>query len=191
MKRLREALIAVVVLGTGVALGTAGTHAAFSSKTANDGNRLATGTVTLGHDATQRMFSSTGVKGGTALPARCIVIEYSGTLPATVRIHATANGALKDHVTMKLERGTLARDLGGDCTGFVRDSTDHAGLGAGLLANRTLATFPSGWSAGIVDPATWTSGTARAYRFTPTLADVAAAQGESVAFDVTWEARQS
>lgn len=190
MRRVREALIAVVVLGAGVALGTAGTHAAFSSQTANDGNRLATGSVTLAHDATQRMFSSTDVKGG-ALPARCIVIEYSGTLPATVRIHATANGALKDHVTMKVERGTLPRDLGGACTGFARDSADHAGLGAGVLADRTLASFPSGWSTGIADPATWTGGTARAYRFTPTVADAAAAQGESVAFDVTWEARQS
>ena len=190
MRRLRETLIAVVVLGAGVALGTAGSHAAFSAQTSNEGNRFVTGSVAIGHDATQRMFAATDVKGG-ALPAKCIVVDYSGSLPATVRIHATANGTLKDHVTMKVERGTLPRNLDGDCTGFVRDTADHKGLGPGVVADRTLASFPADWAGGITDPEGWTNGTERAYRFIPTVAAVAGSQGASVAFDVTWEARQS
>lgn len=192
MPRLRTLLAGLLLVGVGGVLGATGTFSAFGSQAETPGNRLATGTVVLGDDDTDtRMFDVASLHPDDAPAPRCIAVRSSGSLAAEVRIHATSAGALPPHLTIKLERGTLAEGLGGACTGFAADAANHSGLGPGVLANRTLASFPSSWATAIADPGSWSNGTVVGYRLTPTLSAAAAAQGENATFTVTWEARQA
>ena len=191
MKRVRTILLGLVVVGVGAALGATGTFSAFSAQTDNGGNRMTTGTVVLADDdAGTRMFNIAAARPG-ALTARCIVVSYTGTLPAEVRLFAATAGLLPPYLTMKVERGTLPAGQGGSCAGFNPDATDYTGAGPGVIADRGLAAFPTAYGAGIVDPSSWGNGMSRGYRFTPTLSSDPLAQGRSATFSVTFEARQS
>jgi len=189
----RVARLALVLGVLGLVAGGEG-YAAFSSSTENPGNSFAAGSVALSdNDAGAALLSLTGASPGDST-TRCITVTYDGSLPATVRLYGSVSGALASHLELTVTRGTEAAPSFGSCSGFTADSSDYVGAGSGVVYSGTLASYPSSYASGIVDPvpgspATWTTSEAHTYRFTVSLNDDPAAQGESATASFTWEAR--
>ena len=194
----RIGLSALVVGLLGILSGIA-THAAFSDTTVNSGNGFTAGTVALtDNDADGPVLTLTN-----AVPddtdSGCIIVDYVGTLPASVRLYGTTTGTgLDQYLNVTVTRGTIAGSPSpfDSCNNFVADSTNYVGAGAGVLYFGTLAAFPDSYASGIVDPSsgtpeTWTTGESHVYRFDVILQDNAAAQGLDAAQEFTWEARNN
>jgi len=190
----RRVVRLALVLGVLGLVAGGGSYAAFSSSTANPGNSFAAGNVALSdNDAGAALLSLTGAGPGDST-TRCITVTYDGSLPATVRLDGSVSGALASHLELTVTRGTEAAPSFGSCSGFTADSSDYVGAGSGVVYSGTLASYPSSYASGIVDPvpgspATWTTSEAHTYRFTVSLNDDPAAQGESATASFTWEAR--
>jgi Concanavalin A-like lectin/glucanases superfamily len=166
---------------------------AFWSTTSNSGNSLQTGTVTIrDNDLSAAMLSLIGARPGST-DTSCIEVEYTGTLPSTVRLYATTAGTIAPYLTLTVTRGTMPSAFD-SCTGFEADGTNYVGAGLGVVYSGSLSAFPTSYASGLVDPyATppeeWTTGEKHAYRFVVSLDDVSAAQSKSGSATFTWEAR--
>lgn len=195
MRRLRKLSTTVLVLGL-IAGAVATTFSAFSSTTSNPGNSFAAGTVAIGdNDAGSAMFDLSGLKPGDSA-SRCVLVTYTGSLDATVRLYGTVSGALAPYLTLTVTRGTDSSPSFSSCTNFTPDAADHIGAGAGVIFSGTLAAYPSTYAAGIVDPVsgspeTWTTSESHTYRFTVTVQDDNGAQSASASATLTWEARNA
>lgn len=180
------------------AVGGASTYAAFSSVTANEGNAFDAGTVTIGdNDTGSQMFAMSNLKPGDS-DTGCIVVTYTGSLPATVRLYGTTGGTgLDQYLSLVVTRGTFGTVPAFDsCSGFTADPTDYTGAGAGVVYTGTLQGFADDYTAGLVDPTSpspesWTNGETHVYRFQITQQDVNAAKGLTATQTFTWEARNS
>jgi predicted ribosomally synthesized peptide with SipW-like signal peptide len=177
MKRAREVLMLLLLLGLGLAGGGIGTFASWAASTQNDGNQLATGTVDLtDSDGGSTVFNITNVSPSAPPAPRCVVVTNSGSLAVQVALYASVSGQLKDYLSMKVSRGAV----GGTC----------ASPGATtVLFDSTLTTFPTTSGSAIVDPATWAAGQSRPFIFEFTVANDENAQGKSVSIGMTWEGR--
>lgn len=192
-RRLSERLFLsfCVVVGMGIAAGVPA-FALFGDLAPNGDNSFQAGTVTLSDDdAGSAMFSLTGMKPTDAAVSRCILVTYGGSVPATVRLYATASGTLASYLNLTVTRGTGASF--GSCGSFSADATDYLGSGPGVVYSGTLAGYPTSYAAGIVDPPsggaeTWTTSETHAYRFTVSVQDNSSAQGTSASAGFTWEA---
>ncbi len=194
-----KALSTALVLGL-VGLGAgAGTWSAFSDTTENADNQFAAGTVTISdNDADGRMFQMSGMKPGD-FDEGCILIEYTGSLAADVRLHGVTTGTgLDQHLDVTVTRGTKTGTSAFDsCTDFSADATDYAGQGAGVVYKGTLQGYPDSWAAGIVDAPgtgnaeTWTTSEKHAYKIRVELPSTASstAAGLSANQQFTWEAQ--
>ena len=125
----------------------------------------------------------------------CVTVTYAGP-PARVRLYGdqTVSG-LESYVTLTVTRGTGTVSSPGSCAGFVADSQDYIGQGAGVIYRGALGAFPADYSASIEEPdgspgETWTDSESHVYRFQVQLNDTNAAQGLSVVQAFTWEARE-
>ena len=196
MTRLADRWIATLaVVAVVVAVVTSGvTYSAFSSSTTGSGNRFAAGTVDLGdNDTDTTMLQLVDAQPGAA-DTGCIVVTYSGTLPASVRLFATVTGTLAPYLNLTVTRGIDTTPAFDACTGFVPDTTDYLGVGAGVVYSGTLAAYPSDWGTGVLDPPVgpveaWGTGEVRSYRVSVSLANDVGAQGKSATAAFTWEAR--
>lgn len=184
--------VTLVILVFAALLIGLGTWAAFSSTTSNPGNSFAAGTVVLtDNDGGSAMFNLTGLKPGDT-DSKCIKVDYSGSLPAGVKLYGTNSGALGQYLDLKVTRGTISSGAFADCTNFTADATDYNGDGAGVIYDSDLASYPATYAAGITDPtASWTNPEQHAYMFTVTQQDNNAAQGQSATATFTWEARNN
>ena len=188
MRRLRETLICLLLIGAGAGLGT-GTLSAFAAQSTSNGNQLQAGTVDLSVDSSgQAMFSVSAAQPGSLAP-KCALVTSTGTLDSQVRLFGAVSGGLADHLTVEVVRGSAASTPSGSCSSFAADTADHAGLGAGVVWRGPASQFPSTFANGIVDPSTWTTGDKHAYKFNLTLSADPAAQGRSATLDFTWEAQ--
>jgi hypothetical protein len=183
----RKLLASLTLIGlVSIAAGSA-TFGAFTSATAVSGNRFAAGTVAIGdNDLGSAMLDLSSALPG-ASDASCIQITYTGSLDAEVRLYGTVSGALAQYLNLTVTRGTDGSAFG-TCGSFVADP------GGGVLYNGALSGFPANWSGGIVDnlagtPEVWLASEPHAYRFVLTLADNAAAQGQSATATFTWESQ--
>jgi hypothetical protein len=174
-----------------------GTRGVRALKVANAGNTFSAGTVVLtDDDAGTAMFSLGGLAPGAG-SQRCIRVTYAGSLPSTVRLHASSSGTgLADHLQVVVRRGTIGAGTFGSCTGFAADSTNYAGHGAGVVWSDVLSAFPGSWADATDDPSTserdvWATGETHAYQFEVTLLDHPAAQGLTAGATFTWEARNA
>jgi hypothetical protein len=105
------------------------TSAAFSATTQNDGNSWQTGTVVLDDDAQgNALFTSSAVEllSPGSSGSRCIGVDYSGSLPADIRLYVTTPSlgatTLDDYLLMSVEQGQDGPDgaqVSPDCTGFT------------------------------------------------------------------------
>lgn len=190
-------LLTALVLGLVGIVAGAGTWSAFSSTTSNEDNSFETGTVTLtDNDAEGAMLSLENAKPGDA-DTGCIVVSYTGSLPATVRMYGTTTGTgLDQYLNVTVTRGTILTPSFDSCAGFVADLTNYTGAGAGIVYSGTLAGFPDSYGAGIVDPTSgspesWTNPESHAYKVTVSVADNNGAQGLTASQTFTWEARSA
>ncbi|HEX8074738.1 MAG TPA: TasA family protein [Thermoleophilaceae bacterium] len=193
----RRILLSLLAIGlTGAVIG-ASTWSAFFSTTSSSSNKLTAGTVTIGdNDLGGALLSLTNAKPGDS-STRCILVTYSGSLNAYVRMYAAVTGSLGDYVDLTVTRGTDSSPSFSSCAGtFTPDPTDYIGAGAGVVYSGLLSSFPTSATAAneptAASPATWNSSAgAHSYRFTATLrADApAAAQGASANATFTWEAK--
>ena|SRR5215210_4747192 len=191
--KLIATAMAVLVLG-GLAVGS--TWSAFNHLSSNPGNSFEAGTVTLGDDdGGSAMFDAlTNLKPGDS-STRCIVVTYSGSLPASVRLHGTTGGTgLDSYLNLTVTRGTKSSGFSG-CGDFNADGTTYiSGKPAGVVYDGTLAGYPDSSAAGIVDPVagspeSWTNNESHAYRFQVTVQNDAAAAGKTATQVFRWEAQ--
>lgn len=194
MSTARRVLLSLLAVGlTGAAIG-ATTFSAFSSTTANPNNQLTAGTVAIGdNDAGGALVSLTNAKPGDT-SSRCILVTYTGSLPANVRLYGSVTGTLGGYVDLTVTRGTDSSPSFSSCANFTADATNYIGSGAGVVYSGLLSGFPTSASAGneptAGSPATWSTSTAHSYRIAATLRSdaPAAAQGATANVTFTWEA---
>lgn len=194
----RKLAATAAALGLAGMLAGLGTWSAFSDTTANENNSFATGTVVLTDDqpAATPMYNLTALDPTDPVQSRCIVVSYSGTLPATVRLYGSTGGTgLADYLNLKVTRGVISpTTTPGDCTNFSPDATNYLSQGNGVIYNGTLAGYPDDESGAIVDPKaaapeSWTNPESHAYKFEISVADNNDAQGKTATQRFTWLAR--
>lgn len=194
----RKLLLTSLVLGLiGVVAGI-GTWSAFSATTSNDGNSFASGTVAIGDDdANGAIFNLAAMEPG-ATDFGCLVVTYTGSLDANVRMYGVTGGSgLDAYLDLKVTRGTKSSGAFDDCTNFTADVTNYTGNGAGVVYLGTLQAYPDSWAAGLQDAPgaleSWATSEAHAYRIDITLQSAApvGAQGKSATQQFTWEAQNS
>jgi hypothetical protein len=186
---LATALIAAI---TGMAL----TFSAFSSTTDNSNNEFRSGDVVLtDNDAQATLFSMSGMLPGSK-QAKCLTVDYSGSLKSLVKLYATTASStpakdLAPYLDLKVTRGSFPGVAPADmaCTGFTADATDYAAKGAGVLYDDTLASYPADWAGALEDPATWVSGDKAVYQVSVSLKDTDSAQAKDATTKLVFEAR--
>jgi hypothetical protein len=133
-RALRTVVAAALPVGLvfSAALVWQSTSAAFSATTQNQGNSWQTGTVVLADtDQGNALFTTSTVEllapGDSG--SRCISVDYSGDLPADIRLYVTTPGlggtTLDDFLLMSVEQGEDVPDgaqVSPDCTGFTSTS---------------------------------------------------------------------
>jgi predicted ribosomally synthesized peptide with SipW-like signal peptide len=192
----KKLALSMLVLATLGLVAGAGTWSAFSDTTDNTGNTFSSGTVVLNDDdgGSTPMFTMAGLTpGGT--DSACIVVDYSGSLPANVYLYgATSGTGLDQYLDLKVTRGTKSGGAFDGCGTFSADATNYIGQGAGVVYNGTVQGYPDSFGAALADPPSggaevWTTGETHAYRFDVTLQNDNNAQGKNASQTFTWEAR--
>ena len=187
--------LTALVLGVLGTIAGVGTWSAFSATTDNSGNAFVSGTVQIGDDDSgSAMLALSNAKPGDS-DAACIVVDYAGSLPATVRLYGSTGGnGLDQYLDLKVTRGTKSSGFDA-CGDFTSDGTDYIGAGAGVIYDGTLQGYPDGYAGGIVDAPgvaeTWTNGEAHAYQFVVAVQNAGGAQGLNASQVFTWEARNN
>jgi hypothetical protein len=206
-------VLAVVPVGLllSAALTWSATHAAFSASTGNAGNSWQTGSVVLSDsDSGAALFTSAAdgaLKPGSTR-SRCIRLDYTGDLPAEIRMYVQtpAGGAvtLDPYLVMSVERGAdvaPATTVAADCsTGFTPTATptflynDHQASDPAADQLDTLAdlkaTHPD-HATGLVVSGSTAQGTSLTLRITYSVKDDNAAQNAQSTAVFTWEARNT
>ena len=176
MSRLREVLIVVALLGVGVATGSAGTWANWASAAQTAGNEVGTGTIALVDDDNgSSVFVFSGISPGTQ-PQRCVQVRNAGTASVNVELYGTVSGELKDHMTIKVLRGTK----GGSCA---------APGTTAVLYDGELAAFPTSTTGTRIQPApVWEPSDQYPYIFEIFLRNDPGAQGKTASVGMSWKA---
>lgn len=204
LDRKTKSVLILFVIGLIGAIGGLATWSAFSSTTSNDSNDFATGSVTLSdNDSGGAMFDLTGAGPGSTM-SKCIQVSYTGSLTSSVRLYGAVAGGtgLNQYLDLKVTRGSFpgAPPASMDCTGFTADSVTYSGgngAGAGgVMFNARMDSYPTTWTAGIVDAPggtaeAWTNPEAHVYRFDVTVADDQNAAAKTHQQTFTWEARNN
>ena len=193
----RRKLLALALVTAVAACAGAYTWSAFVANSKNDGDAIASGTVSLtDNDSGGALLGLAAAQPG-ASDTGCIKVTYGGTLPATVRLYGTTTGSgLDQYLDLTVTRGTFnpTEPAFDSCTNFQADATNYIGAGAGVVYSGTLQGFPDGYAGALVDPTSgspesWTAGEVHVYRFQVTLQSNSAAEGLAANQTFTWEAR--
>ncbi len=218
--RARRTVLPVAVpvgLVMSLALTWNSTHAAFSASTGNVGNSWQTGSVVLTHsDSAAALFSTStdgALKPGSAR-SRCIRLDYTGSLPADIRMYvgtppadggtpAAGATALDPYLVMSVERGAdvaSSTTVAADCAGFTPtaaptflDSATHTDAPT-VEDSRTLAHLRAqhtDYTTGIVVNQATAPNTYMTLRITYVLKDDNQAQDKQSSATFTWEARNT
>jgi hypothetical protein len=166
-------------------------------------NSFATGTVVIGdNDGSTAMLAIGGGLPG-AFDEGCITVNYTGTLPATVKLYGTQTVAstpsLAQYLDLRITRGAFSTAPSFDaCSTFAPDATDYVGAGNGVIYNGTLANFDAAhtdFANGLTDPSAsaeiWTASEAHVYQVRVTVQNNAAAAGLNVTQTFSWEAQNN
>lgn len=188
--RLRQVLLTLVVVVAVGGVTAVGSYAAFRASTTNSGDAFVAGTVTLAdNDTGAALVTLSAAKPGDSA-ASCILVTYSGTLGAGVRIYGTSTGALATYLTLTITRGIDAAPAFAGCGSFTADATSYVGAGPGVVWTGPLSSFPASYATGVVDPGTpWNTGNAHSYRISVVVANDSAAQAQTGTAALSWEAR--
>ena len=156
---------------------------AFQASTTNGTNSWAAGTVAISDDDNgSAMFNATNLKPGDT-GSKCILVTYGGTLGSAVKLYGAVSGNLAQYLNLTVEQGTGGTSSG--CGSFAAESTLYSGTLSGFAtAAGTYADGVGSWTPGTV-------GATKAYRFTYSLRNDNAAQGQSASATFTWEAQNT
>ena len=193
MTMTRRGLLSLAVIGL-VAAAVGGSWAAFFSTTQTGANSFSAGTVNIGdNDAGATMYSLSNQKPADSV-TKCIKVTYTGSLPATVKLYASAVDEVGTYISLTVTPGTGSPTFP-DCAGFTPDS-------GGAIYTGTLKGFAdarTSYDTGLADnPGTtatsWVTNDAVVYQFTLTLQDNNLANGGAAPLSTgvhsfTWEAR--
>ena len=146
MDRTRKVLRSLVVIAALGGLATLGAFSAFTSKAENPGNRVQTGTVTIAdNDGGTALYNITNGKPGDSQQS-CTRVNYTGSLPADVRIYRGAVDAeLAPHVNLLIEAGTQAAPSFPSCNLWIADLTGSQ------VYSGTLSALGATYAAGTLD----------------------------------------
>lgn len=169
-------------------------QASFSATTSNGVNSWTAGKVTLTNNRGSAMFTSSLMTPG-AQPAQCIDVSYQGDINGTVRLYTAGLAEtpdiddamdIADLLTMQVDIGAAGATCAAPATWTeLTDPSARPSL-------KTLSTNVSDFATGLgVWQPTASTDRARAYRFTPTLADDNRAQGDRVELTFVWEVQNS
>jgi hypothetical protein len=204
LDRKTKAALIVFFIGLIGAVAGLATWSAFSSTTSNESNDFATGSVTLtDNDSEAAMFDlSNAVPGDTV--SKCIRVSYSGTLTSSVRLYGSVTGGngLNQYLDLKVTRGSFPGTPPANmaCTDFAADSVTYSGgngAGAnGVMFNSRMNSYPTTWTAGIVDAPdgtaeAWTNPESHVYKLDVTVANDNSAANKTHQQTFTWEARNN
>jgi hypothetical protein len=193
MSRTRKILATALVIGLlGLIAGVA-TYSAFSSTATNPGDEFKAGTVVLSDNSSgSSAISLTNAAPGSSTTG-CINVSYTGSLAAAVKLYGTVTGSLAQYLNLTVTRGTDSSPSFPSCSNFTADATNYLGLGAGVLYNGALNSYPASYATGIDDASaqTWNQSDSHSYKLQVTLPSSAstAAQGLSASATFTWETR--
>jgi hypothetical protein len=190
MTNARKALWSTLVIAVLGGLGAFGAYSAFSATTSNTGNQFATGSVSIGNNATSPLYDVTGAAAGASSVDHCIKITYTGSLPATVKLYRSAFSGgstpnLASYVTVNVTKGTGSQE---NCSDFSGSTSVYSGL---------LSSFAGDFTGGIAltnasANAAWAQNDAVTYKFSAQVADDNNANGLSTGtHNFTWEARNN
>jgi predicted ribosomally synthesized peptide with SipW-like signal peptide len=192
--RTRKVLATMLVLGLVAGLATIASFAAFSSTTENSNNDFDAGTVwiTDNDGGADMLYDLTNQKPDDS-KVSCIKVTYQGTLDAAVSFYGSAPGTFGDYVNLVVEEGTSDSATFPNCGVFTPTATLYSG------ELDEFATDNSDYGSGLAtvdqDGDDWQNGDTQVYRFTVTLQDDNAANGESSGplgtdpHSFTWEAQ--
>jgi hypothetical protein len=193
----RGKVATMLVVGAVAATAGSGTFAAFVATSQNNGDRIESGSVSIGdNDNDAAVLTLSNVEPG-ASDSGCIKVSFTGSLDSTVRLYGTTTGTgLDQYVDLKVTRGVYTpTDPSFDsCNNFQADSTDYIGQGAGVVYKGTVQGFPDNYAGGVVDPPsggpeTWTTNETHVYKLEVQLRHNLSAQGLNATQSFTWEAR--
>ncbi|MEA2445203.1 MAG: hypothetical protein QOJ12_2495 [Thermoleophilales bacterium] len=189
----RRLLLTVLVLALFAGVTITGTYAAFSNASANTGNHMTAGSVSVsdGHTAATAI-SITTLRPGTTV-SNCINVTYDGDVAAGLRQYMSTSGTLVPYLNLKVTRGSGLSAGWPSCTGFTADSTTYAAA-TGVIYNGALSSFPTSAGTATLDPTTaspetWSPGESHAYQYDISVTNTAAAQGLTGSTTITWEVR--
>lgn len=208
---LRSLLAAAVAVGLLLAAAVVwqSTAAAFTATTDNAGNTWRAGSVVLtDSDGGSALFDSTadGALQPGSTRSRCIRVDYTGDLPADIRLYVTTpvSGAvtLDPYLVMSVERGQdvpAATTVAADCSaGFTATATPTFLFNTATAGSpsadqtRTLSALKSArpdYANGLPIGGSVAGGTSLAFRVTYAVVDDNAAQNTRSTATFTWEAR--
>ena len=190
MTKTRKALWSTLIVAVLGGLAAFGAFSAFSDTTSNDNNQFATGSVTIGNNATSPLYSVSNATPGQTSTDHCIKITYTGSLPATVKVYRSAftggtTPNLSSYVTLTVTRGTGDQE---NCGDFSGSTTVYNGL---------LSAFATDWTSGIAlndqgGNAVWNNTDAVTYKFSAQVANDPNAEGLATGtHSFTWEAQNN
>ena len=164
MPRSRKLLLTAAAVGATSAVAGLGVFAAFTAQTANNGNSISSGTVALTEGSNGVAYYVGSNRGPGSSIVSCTRVQYTGTLPATVKFYrqsAVTNGTA---FNIRVERGSgLTAGNYPSCAGFTP---------AADVYNGTLAAFPSTYAAAPdARGSAWAQNDTVDYRITATVVD--------------------
>ena len=145
MSKARKALWSVLVVAVLGGLAAFGAYSAFSATTSNDNNQFATGTVTIGNNATSPLYNVTNGKPGTTSADHCIKITYTGSLAATVKLYRSAftgGTGLGQYLTVTVTKGTGTQENCSDFVGSTRGASMTAACSVSMFSGSEITTGP-------------------------------------------------
>ena len=185
------------------------TAAAFTASTDNVGNTWQTGSVVLtDSDGGSALFDSTrdrALQPGSSR-SRCIRVDYTGSLPADIRLYVTTPSAgattLDPYLVTSVERGqdvTASTTVAADCSaGFTSTATptflyntasaSNAAADQGLTMS-TLKSSAVDYTSGLVVGNAIPQNTSLTFRITYSVKDDNNAQNTQSRATFTWEAQ--
>jgi hypothetical protein len=187
------------------------TAAAFTATTDNVGNAWQTGTVVLtnsgGASALFDLTRDNGLQPGSAR-SRCIRVDYTGSLPANVKLYVTTPSAggtgLDGYLVMSVERGqdvASTTTVAPDCSsGFTPAATPNFAWNTVTASNvagdqsKTMAALKTAahdWTSGLLVGSSIPQNTSLTFRVSYSVADNNSAQNTQSTATFTWEARNT
>ncbi len=188
MPRSRKLLLTTLVVGATSAVAGLGVFAAFTATTTNTGNSIASGTVQISDSSLGVALYAVTNRGPGSSTVSCMRVNYTGTLPSTVKLYRSNTVTNGTAFNLRVERGSGLSGGYPSCTGFVA---------AADVYNGTLGGLGTTYAAGLdARGSAWSQNDTVDYRVTATVVDDPTPNAHSTVVSsgthsFTWEAQNN